>query len=181
MFFHGWGGSAQDCGSVCTDAKKKGFITMSMTGMGAPNDWNSWNGFGSTKSPGPDGKTCNNHNEDNCYEDCGGCADECWWTTCKDSVQQTVEVLQFVLTNFCVDMSMIWATGCRNGGMFLYELAQDPRTNHLLAGVAPMVGLPHNGFNLGPASPMHFIGNWGVKDDCVPAIANLADDGSFDP
>jgi len=44
-----------------------------------------------------------------------------------------------------------------------------------------MVGSPHNGFNLGPASPMHFIGNWGIKDDDVPPVANLADDGSFDP
>lgn len=42
-----------------------------------------------------------------------------------------------------------------------------------------MVALPHYGFDKGPASPMHFIGNWGVKDITVPPIANKADDGTF--
>jgi len=76
---------------------------------------------------------------------------------------------------------MIWATGCSNGGMFMFELANNPRTAHYLAGIAPMVGLPHNGFNFGPASPMSMVGMWGLNDKTVPPIANLADDGSFDP
>lgn len=95
---------------------------MSMTGIGAWG-WESWNGFGSTQSPGPKGKTCNTHSEDYCYHDCGNCDDNCWWTTCKDSVAQTLDVLNHVLDNYCIDMSMIWGTGCSNGGMFLYELA----------------------------------------------------------
>lgn len=61
-------------------------------------------------------------------------------------------------------MNMIWATGCSNGGMFLYELAHNSRTSNILAGIAPMVGLPHNGFNFGPSSPMSFIGMWGLRD-----------------
>lgn len=76
---------------------------------------------------------------------------------------------------------MVWAVGCSNGGMFTYELARDERTHGLLAGVAPMVGLPHNGFNFGPASPMSFIGMWGLEDHTVPPKASPADDGSFDP
>lgn len=56
---------------------------MAMTGIGYPYDQNSWNGFGATKSPGPDGRTCNSDNpEDLCNFDCGTCADDCWWTTC---------------------------------------------------------------------------------------------------
>lgn len=87
---------------------------------------NSWNGAGSTKSPGSDGPTCNKTpygGVDVCYKDCGSCSDECWWTTCKDSVEQTMDVLNYVLENFCIDTEMIWATGCSNGGIFLYELA----------------------------------------------------------
>ena len=76
---------------------------------------------------------------------------------------------------------MIWATGCSNGGMFMYELARDPRTAPYLAGIAPTVGLPHNGFNFGPLEPMHFIGMWGLRDNTVPPIAAPADDGSYDP
>lgn len=81
-------------------------MTVAMTGMGEPGDYKSWNGFGSTKSPGPDGRTCNNPPSSSyCYEDCGSCADDCWWTTCKDSVAQTTKWLHHVLKNYCIDMS----------------------------------------------------------------------------
>ena len=76
---------------------------------------------------------------------------------------------------------MVWALGCSNGGMFMYELAQDSRTHNLLAGVAPMVGLPHYGYNFGPASPMSYIGFWGINDPTVPPKANPASDGSYLP
>jgi len=119
---------------------------MAMTGIGG---WGKegWNFFGSTESPGPEGPICNPMDEDYCYEDCGTCTDKCWWTTCKDSVEQTMDVLNYVLDNYCVDMSMVWATGCSNGAMFLYSLARDPRIKDLLAGIAPMVGSPHYGFD----------------------------------
>jgi len=87
LYFHGWTGSASDCGRYCSQASEQGFVTVSLTGMGDPSIGNSWNGFGSTKSPGPDGKICNDKpSGDYCYKDCGVCGDECWWTTCKDSV-----------------------------------------------------------------------------------------------
>jgi len=138
---------------------------MSMTGMGGPYNYNSWKFAGSTTSPtGSAGRVCNESAEWECYYDCGQCADACWWTTCKDSVGQAVDMIDYVLNNFCIDMSMVWAMGCSNGGMFMYELAQDSRTHDFLAGVASMVGLPQYGYNFGPASPMSFIGFWGLRD-----------------
>lgn len=89
--------------------------------------------------------------------------------------------MDYVLNNFCIDLSMVWAVGCSNGGMFTYELAKDERTNKLLAGVAPFIGLPHNGFNYGPGSPMHFVGMWGLADQTVPPIASPDDEGTFEP
>lgn len=155
---------------------------MAMTGMGGPDNYNSWKFAGSTGSPsGPAGRTCNIDAEWECYEDCGACEDACWWTTCKDSVGQAVDMIDYVLDNFCIDLSRVWALGCSNGGMFLYELSHDPRTHNLLAGVVPMVGLPHYGYNFGPASPMHYMGFWGLHDGTVPPKASAATDGSFLP
>jgi len=65
--------------------------------------------------------------------------------------------------------------------MFQFELAKDPRTHNLLAGVVSMVGLPHYGYNFGPSSPMHFLGFWGINDTIVPPKAGVATDGSFLP
>ena len=69
----------------------------------------SWNGAGTTSSPGPEGPTCHDPNRTfapNCYASCrrredsqrenvsvAGCADSCWWTTCEDSVAQVVALL----------------------------------------------------------------------------------------
>ena len=51
LFFHGWGGSSQDCGNSCTLATERGYATIALTGIGSENgDLNSWNGFGSTQS-----------------------------------------------------------------------------------------------------------------------------------
>ena len=47
-------------------------------------------------------------------------------------------------------MAEVWAAGGSNGGMFLYELAADPRTASRLAGIVPLCGLPHNGLNRPP-------------------------------
>lgn len=54
------------------------------------NLWPSWNGGGTTGSPGGIGPTCYDPQGefDYCYASCGACADTCWWTTCEDSVAQ---------------------------------------------------------------------------------------------
>mmetsp|Transcript_24482 Transcript_24482/g.48810 ORF Transcript_24482/g.48810 Transcript_24482/m.48810 type:complete len:622 (+) Transcript_24482:134-1999(+) len=195
LFFHGWGGDSSDCSSTCREASDRGYATVSLTGIGSEyGELNSWNGFGSTQSstnsapalemnapevicgaPEENDRTCNvDAYEVGCYEDCSErCADGCWWTTCKDSVQQTVVVLESFLNTYCIDLHRIYASGCSNGAMFVYELAHDSRTAKYLAGIAPQVGLPHYGYNKGPNKdylPIHHIGFWGLDDATVPPI-----------
>ena len=116
LYFHGWGGSHTECGSFCTsEAADVGFITVSLTGLGG-SGWSSWNGFGSTASPGPLGAICEEGAQDYCYDDCGACDDGCWWTSCGDSVAQAAAMMDFIEASFCVDLDMVWAAGCSNGG-----------------------------------------------------------------
>ena len=151
-------------------------FAVALQGMG---DTPGWKGFGSVESPGPQGKTCQYDGSwgSSCESDCGSCTDECWWTTCNDSVAQTLEVLEYAINNFCVDLESIWGAGCSNGGMFLHELASDSRSASYFAGIAPMVGLPHFGFNDGPTASMSYFGIWGVNDDVVPPEESADDSG----
>ena len=171
LFFHGWGATATTCGSLCdADAPTAGFIALSMQGIGG-----SWNGSGSVASPGARGPTCEANATDYCYGDCRDrCADNCWWTTCEDSVGEVIDALDALETALCVNASMVWAAGCSNGGIFLYQLAQDARIAPRLAGIAPLVGLPHIGFLGAPrANPrMSYLGNLGSLDTTVPPLCN---------
>jgi poly(3-hydroxybutyrate) depolymerase len=100
----------------------------------------------------------------------------CYWTTCLDSVAQIEALLDEIERDYCVDRSMIWVTGCSNGGMFVYELAKDKRTSVRFAGYLPQVGSPHPGFtqnnSLNPNPPKFFMGFWGANDTTVPGEAN---------
>jgi len=126
-----------------------------------------------------------------CYDSCGNCpkwdgADgnsntwdasydgdyTCYWTTCLDSVAQIEALLDTIEQDYCVDRSMIWVTGCSNGGMFVYELAKDKRTSERFAGYLPQVGSPHPGFvqenPVLSSPPKFFMGFWGTNDTTVP-------------
>lgn len=106
----------------------------------------------------------------------------CYWTTCLDSVAQIVAILDDIESDYCIDRSMIWVTGCSNGGMFVYELAKDTRTSLRFAGYVPQVGSPHPGFEQYPAIPISvappkfFMGFWGESDTTVPGRANFPSD-----
>eukprot|EP00929_Paragymnodinium_shiwhaense_P030459 TRINITY_DN17260_c0_g1_i3.p1 TRINITY_DN17260_c0_g1~~TRINITY_DN17260_c0_g1_i3.p1 ORF type:complete len:317 (+),score=25.98 TRINITY_DN17260_c0_g1_i3:96-1046(+) len=101
----------------------------------------------------------------------------CFYTFMAGAVMQRnaetrVDVLEkHVLPELCIDLSMVWASGCSNGAMFLFELARDMRMAKYLAGIVPMAGLPHVGFNVGPSVPMSLIGFWGEYDPTVPPIS----------
>lgn len=46
--------------------------------------------------------------------------------------------------------------------MLLYQLIADPRTGGRLAAIAPVAGLPHNGFLFAPANPnLRYLNVWG--------------------
>ena len=92
-----------------------------------------------------------------------------------------MDVLERIEHLLCVNTSSVWASGCSNGAQFLFELASDTRIASQIAGIFPAVGLPHNGFNKPPASPMHLVGMWGSKDIIVPPLSNTDDpDKSYD-
>jgi len=178
LYFHGWGGNHKSCGDRChSEAPDRGFVSLSMTGYG-PRFFNSWKFAGSVSSPGPEGPTCtpastnycNNYKNSGC--DCSD-ADNCWWTTCFDSVEQTLNILDEIEAGLCVDLDQIWAVGCSNGGMFTFELAIDERSKSRIAGIVPIVGLPHYGFSTGPMlDGIRMMGMWGASDTTVPPISN---------
>ena len=172
----------------------KGFGSNDSGQGDSPGLANGWVGKNSTTDdvlspytePGNQGceeendRTCNtNAYKVKCYSDCDKATcdsnDGCFWTTCLDSVQQTLDVLRNFLDNYCVDLDKIYGSGCSNGGMFLYELANRPESAVYFAGFAPQVGLPHYGYNRGPAVsagnkfPIHHMGFWGSGDGIVPA------------
>mmetsp|Transcript_20553 Transcript_20553/g.34582 ORF Transcript_20553/g.34582 Transcript_20553/m.34582 type:complete len:397 (+) Transcript_20553:13-1203(+) len=173
MHHHGWGSSSSECGASCSRrAPKHGFASIALQGIGKPG-WASWNGSGTVASPGSRGAVCQTNAIDYCseYPECGDtCKDNCYWTTCEDSVQYVSEILDTLQDNLCLDLDRVWATGCSNGGIFLYELAKDPRMSGRLAGIVPLVGVPHNGFNFGPTNAMHYMGMFGTDDTTVPAL-----------
>jgi len=182
LYFHGWGGSHESCGDRCqSDASGHGFVTVTMTGYG-PSDYHSWKHGGSSDSPGPLGPTCDEPNTNGyCdkYEDSGcdcSLADRCSWTTCFDSVEQVLAILDEVEESVCVDLDQIWAVGCSNGGMFTFELARDERSASRLKGIVPIVGLPHWGFSEGPLfDNIKMMGMWGASDKVAPPISNTND------
>lgn len=178
LHFHGWGGNQNSCGGACSDmALQKGFVVVTMTGYG-PNNYNSWKIGGSADTLNPLGPTCapNTNGYCNQYKQSGcncNLANNCWWTTCYDSVEQVLSVLDEMEQTICYDMEQVWAVGCSNGGMFTFELARDERSATRLKGIIPIVGLPHWGFSDGPfVEGIQMMGMWGNNDKVVPPISN---------
>jgi dienelactone hydrolase len=175
--FHGWGESAEmqykndrlgdllpasGWGVVYPDGERD----VPAQWLGDGSTWRSWNGAGTTGSPGKLGATCS-ATADNvpCYNSCGSCKDHCWWTTCRDDVAFVASVMASLpcATRFV-------ATGFSNGAIFLYELASRPETAPLLDAVVPVAGLPLIGF---PEETLQvpLYGLWGRADHYVPPIS----------
>jgi hypothetical protein len=101
-------------------------------------------------------------------------SDSCWWTTCNDDVGFVVDLLEELKSELCVDVDAVFATGHSNGGMFSIELGMNERSAEHFAAVAPVAGLPHNGFNSGPpgAWPLSMLMLSGNSDTTVPPVSN---------
>ena len=83
-----------------------------------------------------------------------------------------------------MDKDQVWATGCSTGGIFTFTLAADERSAPLLAGIVPIVGLPHYGHSKGPKVSMPMIGFYGDEDPTIPAYNNEPppyNQSSYDP
>ena len=145
----------------------------------------------------PDGETCQQNITKgtlmvSCAKEIGAVqGDPCWWSNCLDDVAYVVAILDLLEAEYSVDTSKIFASGdsskfglgCAvaatltgrsllrtDGAMFLYQLIADPRTGNRLAAVAPVAGLPHNGFLFPPTNPrLRYLNIWGEQDTYIPA------------
>ena len=176
LSFHGWGGSIHSADDLHAHGRLHGYAVASPEGgadangtFTAANGYASWNGAG-TSAAG----TCVDPERkfSYCYRSCAPCADTCSWTTCDDSVAAALAVLADAEAALCIDPRRVHATGVSNGGVFLYELAADPRSAARFASYAPVVGAPHAGFNRPPLYRAPFFGVWGRIDHTIPPLQN---------
>ena len=161
MLFHGWGGGQNDFiadATVTSQANQKGFILVAPAGLGSgepDNTFNSWTFSGSASGldgdggDGIEGAICDfNNTPDYSYASCDGFSENsCSWTQCQqDDVAFTAALLEHVGNRMCVDTDNVFASGGSNGGMFTWELGQNPEVAPLFRAIAPLIGLPHRGY-----------------------------------
>jgi len=173
LWFHGWGGNLDGyTGSgFHSHGKTSSYIVVTATGYDDDDNYNSWNGAGTTGSPGPLGPVCSPNVYSYCYySSCGHCDDNCWWTTCEDSVQQVLWIIEEVASMVCVDGDRLIASGESNGGNFLHALAGDERSNQLFSAYLPTIGDAVHGYNNPPPRPAVLAGIWGIFDTTDPSM-----------
>jgi len=159
--------------------------------MGNPREPQSWHGGGSAGADvdgGTDGPICEPGKVRawGCYSSCeergyctrnGGGANRCRYSHCKDDVAFVLAALAYLRDAALVDPTRIFATGDSNGGIFLYELASDPRTAGVFSAIAPVCGLPSNGFNRGTLNPrMRCLQLQGSLDSFIYPFPNVESD-----
>jgi poly(3-hydroxybutyrate) depolymerase len=184
LSFHGWCGTAT--AQAASDSLRvkgaKSAIVIHPEGYSDPTDpgsygpagWQSFNGGGSAgaQAGGMDGPICQPDSVSSsgwqCYKSCkalGYCTDKCRWSHCLSDARFVHEILRTIPAR---DVNRTFATGHSNGAMLMYELARDPASAPLLAAVAPVSGIPHNGFNVGSLSTdMRYLEVQGSHDSYV--------------
>jgi polyhydroxybutyrate depolymerase len=168
LVFHGWGGDENEFlgdSNVAALASKRGYIVVAPRGLGAAtpdSKRNSWSFRGSTTglagttedgaSPTPEagaGAVCDPaRTPDFTYPSCKNIArNTCSWTQCQaDDVAFTIALVSEIESRLCVDTTRVFASGGSNGGMFTWELGQNPRSAPIFRAIAPIIGLPHRGY-----------------------------------
>lgn len=183
--FHGWGGDENDyldLPEVRQEADKRSYVLVAARGIGsgAPDSArNSWSFSGSTSGiDGNGAKICDDElTPDYTYASCresGVAQNTCSWTHCQGSgegdVEFTLAMIREVANGLCVDTDRIYATGTSNGGMFTWELGQNPKSASSFQAIAPNIGLPHRGYLAAPpaGSAMPALLITGTRDATVP-------------
>mmetsp|Transcript_26096 Transcript_26096/g.53427 ORF Transcript_26096/g.53427 Transcript_26096/m.53427 type:complete len:392 (-) Transcript_26096:273-1448(-) len=175
LMFHGWGGSGGSYarGGWARFADEHNYIIVAPDGLGSTK---SWTFPGSSDGIGQDGTsvtTCDNTKTDPNYCDPScDCTNRCGWTHClDDDFEFVVDLISDLDNHICVDASSVYAVGISNGGMFAWSLGQNSTTAALLAGIGPIIGLPHHDYNIGSGSSgsdLPVIGVYGSSDCIVP-------------
>jgi poly(3-hydroxybutyrate) depolymerase len=192
MVFHGWGGDENEFlgdKNVTTLADERGYIVVAPRGLGsaAPDaNRNSWSfrgsttGLAATNEDGASGAPgtataaiCDAARTPNfTYPSCKNVArNSCSWTQCQaDDVAFALALVKEVESKLCVDTTRIFASGGSNGGMFTWELGQNPASAPIFRAMASLIGLPHRGYLNPPgitgAMPVLVI--TGMHDTTVP-------------
>jgi len=176
MWYHGWGGEGWNFDDISESGASDGYIVAMPTGYNDSEvNGASFKVSGTTNVSGvPTCRPDTDEDGEACYSSCvesfGVCADNCWWTTCEDSVQQTLWLLDEIFASLCVDTEKVWAGGWSNGGMFAWELAINVRTAHIFSAVLPVDGSPMGGFLQPPlrSENLVVIAGWGSLDATMP-------------
>ncbi len=189
LVFHGWGGNEDEflgSADVRDEAEAHGYIVAAPLGLGSgqpDRSWSSWAFSGSTTGLDGDGTNAEvpDDTPDICdddattdynYPSCEGVADNgCSWTHCQaDDVDFALTLVAELEAGLCVDPQAIFATGGSNGGMFTWELGQDPRTAPSFRALAPLIGLPHRGYlaSKGTDADLPVLSVTGSRDSTVP-------------
>jgi poly(3-hydroxybutyrate) depolymerase len=194
MVFHGWGGDENeflDDAGVRALADERGDILVAPRGLGsgAPDaKRNSWSFRGSTTglagasdergtggagTRGAATAICNAARTPNfTYPSCRRVArNTCSWTHCQaDDVAFTLALVSQVESDLCVDRARVYAVGGSNGGMFTWELGQNPASATTFRALAALIGLPHRGYLDPPGKPgrLPMLLITGTQDTTVP-------------
>lgn len=189
--FHGWGGDENEFlnnSTVTTEANARGYILVAPRGIGSGSpDYsnNSWSFSGSdtgldgddvnTAVPGDTNAICDaSKTPDYRYPSCIGSVvakNTCSWTQCQDDdVDFAVALVNEIKARLCVDDSNVFAAGGSNGGMFAWELGQNPNSASTFNAIAPLIGLPHRAYlaHQGKSGDMPVIVITGLTDKVVP-------------
>ena len=82
----------------------------------------------------------------------------CWWQVLEAGPVPLEFATAILNTIQPRDRSRTFATGHSNGAMLMYELASDASTSSEFSALAPVAGIPHNGFNRGsPSSTLRYL------------------------
>ncbi len=185
VLFHGWGGDENDyldVPLVISEADQRGYILVASRGVGSgipDHSNNSWTFRGSNTGLDAKGEAiCNDGlTRDYTYPSCretGIAKNGCAWTHCQGSEQGdvgfTLALIEEVAGKLCVDTDRVYATGSSNGGMFTWELAQNPRSASSFRAIAPNIGVPHRDYLDPPpeGAVMPALLTTGTEDSTVP-------------
>jgi polyhydroxybutyrate depolymerase len=184
--FHGWGGNENEFlgnKTVRSLADQRGYILVAPRGLGSGDpdySYNSWTFGGSDTGVGPAPESLpicdDNITPDYSYNSCNElpiAENSCSWTHCQsDDVAFAIALVQEIEAQLCVDTTRVFATGGSNGGMFTWELGQNPVSASTFRAIAPLIGLPHRGYDYPQGKP---DGNAGYLDMPVLVITGTRD------
>ncbi|MGP0054339.1 MAG: alpha/beta hydrolase family esterase [Steroidobacteraceae bacterium] len=106
------------------------------------------------------------------YPSCKNIArNTCSWTQCQaDDVVFALNLVKEIESKLCVDTTRVFASGGSNGGMFTWELGQNPRSAPIFRAIAPIIGLPHRSYldTPGRSGGIPVLVLTGTQDTTVP-------------